>query len=104
VGYDVVWHNGFIGNFDRTTLSPVPFENKRVYPVAVAWKPSANLAAVVTATGQAGAAKGTVFLWNGKSLAPIFNDAEFFFSDVAWDRDGSTLAALASTQTRTFNA
>lgn len=104
VGYDVVWHNGFIGNFNGTTLEPVSFENKHVYPAAVAFKPSDDLAAVVTATAQVGMARGTIFLWDGKSLNPIFSDAEFFFSDVAWDWKGSRFAALASTETRTFNA
>jgi len=60
VGYDVVWHNGFIGTFDGTTLSPIQFDNKRVYPVAVAWNTSAKLAAIGTATAQLGMAKGTV--------------------------------------------
>jgi len=103
VGYDVVWHNGFIGILNGSTLSPVQFDNKHVYPVAVAWKPSADLAAIVTATGQAGMAKGTIFLWDGRSLNPIFSDAGFFFSDVEWDWKGARLAALASTETRTFN-
>lgn len=104
VGYDVVWHNGFIGFFAGAALSPVPFENKHVYPVAVACKPSAGTAAVVTATGQVGMAQGTVFLWDGKSLNPIFSDPEFFFSDVVWTWKGDRLAALASRETRTFNS
>jgi hypothetical protein len=104
VGYDVVWHNGFIGNFNGTTVSPIPFENKHVYPVAVAWKPSADIAAIVTATAQVGMAEGTVFLWNGKSLKSIFSAPEFFFSDVAWGWKSDSLAAIASTETKTFNA
>ncbi len=103
VGYDVVWHNGLIGNFDGTSLSPIQFDNKRVYPVAVAWKTSANIAAIGTATPEPGRAKGTVFLWEEHSLNPIYTDDEYFFSDVAWTRDGNRLAALASTRTRTFN-
>lgn len=104
VGYDVVWHTGFIGDFNGTTVSPVPFENKHVYPVAVAWKPSADIAAIVTATAQVEMAEGTIFLWDGKSLNPIFSDPEFFFSDVVWAWKGDRLAALASKETRTFNS
>jgi WD40 repeat protein len=104
VGYDVVWHNGFIGNFDGTALSSIQFDNKRVYPVAVAWEASAKQAAIVTATGQLGTAKGTVFLWDGRSLKLIYSDDEFFFSDVAWTWKNSRLAALASAETRTFNS
>jgi WD40 repeat protein len=104
VGYDVVWHTGFIGDFNGTTLSAIPFENKHVYPVAVSWKPSADIAAIVTATAQVGMAKGTVFLWNGKSLNSSFIAPDFFFSDVAWTWKGNGLAAIASTETKTFNA
>jgi len=104
VGYDVVWHTGFIGDFNGTTVSPVPFENKHVYPVAVAWKASADIAAIVTATAQVGMAKGTVFFWNGKSLNSIFSAPDFFFSDVAWAWKSDSLAAIASTETKTFNA
>jgi hypothetical protein len=104
VGYDVVWHTGFIGDFNGTTVSPIRFENKHVYPVAVAWNPSADIAAIGTATAQAGMAKGTVFLWNGKSLNSIFSTPEFFFSDVVWAWKSDNLAAIASTETKTFNA
>ena len=104
VGYDVVWHTGFIGEFDGTTLTPIPFENKHVYPVAVSCKPTADVAAIVTATAQVGTAKGTLFLWNGKSLEVIFSAPEFFFSDIAWAWKSGSLAAIASTETRTFNA
>lgn len=103
VGYDVVWHNGFIGNFHRTSLSPIPFDNKRVYPVAVSWSPSGEIAAVVTATTQPGIGKGTVYLWDGRSVKSIYTNNEFFFSTVAWDHKGTRLAALASSATRTFN-
>jgi len=103
VGYDVVWHTGFIGDFNGTTVSPIPFENKHVYPVAVACKPSVDIAAIVTATAQVGMAKGTVFFWNGKSLNSIFSSPEFFFSDVAWAWKSDSFAAIASTETRTFN-
>jgi hypothetical protein len=104
VGYDVVWHTGFIGNLKETTLLPIPFENRQVYPVAVAWKPSSNTAAIVTATGQLGMAEGTVFLWDEKYLHSIINLREYFFSDVAWTRRGDRLAAIAATETRTFSA
>jgi WD40 repeat protein len=104
VGYDIVWHNGLIGNFDGTKLSQIEFDNKHVYPVAATWKLSASLAAIVTATVEGGMARGTVILWDGKSLSPIYNDANFFFSDVAWNWSGSMLAALASTEARTFNS
>lgn len=104
VGYDVVWHNGFIGEFSGSALSQIQFENKYVYPVAAAWNPSSDVAAVVTAIAQVGMGKGEVLQWDGRSLNPIFSDADFFFSDAAWKRNGGTLAALASTETRTFNA
>jgi len=104
VGYDVVWHNGFIGTFDGRTVSPVEFENKNVYPVAVAWKPSADIAAIVTATAQTGTSKGTFFLWDEGSLKPVFTDPEFYFSDATWNQYGEKLAALASTETRAFNS
>jgi hypothetical protein len=48
-------------------------------------------------------AKGTVFFWNGNALNLIFS-APDFFSDVAWTWKSNTLAAIASTETRTFNA
>ncbi len=104
VGYDVVWHNGLIGNFDGTLLSPIQFDNKLVYPVAAAWKTSDNLAAIVTATPEPGTAKGMVFLWDNRSMKSIYTDDDHFFSDIAWTHDGTSLTALASTQTRTFNS
>jgi len=104
VGYDVVWHNGFIGTFDGRSVSPVEFESKNVYPVAVAWKPSAGIAAIATATSRAGIGKGTIYFWNEGSLNPVFADSEFYFSDVAWSQHGELLAAVASTETRTFNS
>jgi WD40 repeat protein len=103
VGYDVVWHNGFIGAFDGSSLSPVQFENKNVYPVTVACHPKEKIAAIGTATTQPGVANGTVFSWNGESLKSIYSDARFFFGALAWDPDGKQLAALASSATRTFN-
>jgi hypothetical protein len=103
VGYDVVWHNGFVGKFDGTVLSPIPFENRRVYPVAVSWKPSAELAALGTATTQPGMGKGSVYLWDGQSLKSIYTNPDFFFGVIAWDSKGACLVALASSATRTFN-
>lgn len=103
VGYDVIWHNGFLGSFDGSTLSPVRLEKKRVYPVAIAWHKSAPLAAIVTSTSQMGVAKGMVFLWKNNSLNEIYSHDRFFFSDVAWNNNGM-LAAIASTKSRTFNS
>jgi hypothetical protein len=103
-GYDVVWHNGFIGYWDGTSVAPIEFENKNTYPVAVRWNPMADTAAVVTATSQPGVGMGCVLVWDGKVLEPIFSDPEFFFSDATWIRNGETLAALAATETRAFNS
>ena len=103
VGYDVVWHTGFIGNFTGLSLSLVPFNNKRVYPVAVAWNPSGKHAAIATATTQPGIGRGSLYLWDGTSLKEVYSNDQFYFSAVAWNRDGKRLAALASTATRTFN-
>ncbi len=104
VGYDVVWHNGLIGRFDGRALSPIQFDNKRVYPVAVAWKRSADLAAIVTGTVEAGIGEGALFLWDEVSLNPVYSSKEFFFSDAAWNEDGTMLAAIASSGARTFNS
>lgn len=103
VGYDVIWHNGYIGAFTGAEVSSVEFENKRVYPVAVSWNPSGRMAAVVTATAQLEMAKGTIHLWDGRSLNSIFTSPEFFFSSVTWNDRGTEMAALASSATRTFN-
>jgi len=103
VGYDVVWHNGFIGVLNGTSISPIQFDNKRVYPVTVAWNPAGELAAIATATTQPGIGKGTLYLWDEKSLKGLYSNDEYFFSAVAWYREGKRLAALASAATRTFN-
>lgn len=103
VGYDVIWHNGFLASFEGSTLSPIRLERKRVYPVAIAWHKSAPLAAIVTSTSQMGVAKGAVFLWENNSLNEIYSHARFFFSDVGWN-DNGMLAAVASTKSRTFNS
>ena len=103
VGYDVVWHNGFIGRFDGKSLTPVEFDSKRVYPVAVAWNPAGTVAAVGTATTELGIGKGTVCVWDRKELKVIYTNPDYFFSAVAWSPDGKRLAALASKATRTFS-
>ena len=103
VGYDVVWHNGFIGVLNGTSISPIQFDNKNVYPVTVAWNPAGELAAIATATTQPGIGKGTLYLWDKESLKRVYSNDQYFFSAVAWDREGKRLAALASNATRTFN-
>lgn len=103
VGYDVVWHNGFIADYDGTAFSPIEFQNRRVYPVTVAWDDLGEVAAIATATTQLGMGQGTIYLWDGEGLGLIYKNAEFFFSSVAWNREGRNLVALASTATRTFS-
>lgn len=104
VGYDVVWHNGLIGIFDGTALAMIQFDNKRVYPVTVAWAPSDDVAAIATATAQPGMGQGAVYLWDGRKLTSIYSNDEFFFSDVVWSPTTKRLAAVASASTRTFNS
>lgn len=103
VGYDVIWHNGVIARFDSRNLSPIQFNNKRVYPVAVSWNPTGQLAAIGTATPQPMMAEGVVYLWDQKALKPIFSSHEFFFTAVAWNKEGTELVALGSSASRTFN-
>jgi len=103
VGYDVIWHNGFIGIFDGQKLTPVQFKNRRVYPVFVQWNPLGDLAAIVTATTEPGVASGIIYLWDGASLRQVYSDSHFFFSRVVWNSGGDGFAALASTGTRTYN-
>jgi WD40 repeat protein len=103
VGYDVIWHNGTIAVYDGRSLSPLEFPNKRVYPVDLAWDPKGEVAAIVTATAQLGEADGSIYLWDGKELQPIFRSREFFFNSVAWNMEGTELVALGSSATRTFN-
>ena len=104
VGYDVIWHKGFIGTFDGKTLSAIQFDNKRIYPVDVSWNHTGEIAALVTATTQPGVGQGVVFLWQQyKSLRPIFRNDEFYFSAVKWNNDRDLMAALGSSTTRTFN-
>ncbi len=104
VGYDVVWHNGVIAEFDGRVLTQVEFENKRVYPTSVKWDPLGREAAVVTATSDVGVGVGRICFWDGKELREVYANDRFFFSHVAWAREGYGLAAVASTATRTFNA
>jgi WD40 repeat protein len=101
VGYDVVWHNGLIGSYDGRSLSPIEFENKRVYPVA--WNPAGTVAAIVTATTEAGVGRGSLYLLDNNSFKEIYANPDCFFNAVAWSPDGNRLAALASKATRTFN-
>jgi WD40 repeat protein len=103
VGYDVIWHNGVISTFDGQNLSPIEFPNKRVYPVAVSWNPKKPVAAIVTAVAQPGMGEGIVYLWDEKALRPIFRNNAFFFSAVAWNKEGTELVALGSSATRAFN-
>jgi WD40 repeat protein len=99
----VVWHNGVIVSFDGKSTSSVEFDNKRVYPVAVSCNPTNQLAAIVTAIAQPGMGEGRLYLSNNGTLRLIFSSNEFFFSTVAWNKDGSQLFALGSSATRTFN-
>jgi hypothetical protein len=103
VGYDVVWHTGLIGKFDGKTLSPIKFENKRVYPVAVRWDSEGKTAVIATATAQAGSGNGQMFLWDGQIFKTIYSSTEFFFSHVSKVPESIKLAGIASTETRTFN-
>jgi hypothetical protein len=103
VGYDIIWHNGEIALFDGENLSHIEFNNKRVYPVAVSWKPSEELAAIVTSTPQYKMGQGGVYLWDRKALRAIFTNDVFFFSAVAWNKEGEDLVALGSSMSRTFN-
>jgi WD40 repeat protein len=102
VGYDVVWHNGFMAQYDGTKLTPINFENNLVYPVAVAWDVAGDLAAVCTTVALPGRGKGSMRLWDGETLTTICESDHYFFSAVAWSRQG-TLLAIASPANRAFN-
>ena len=104
VGYDVVWHNGFIGRYDESGLSPVDFENSHVYPTAVSWDPTGSVAAIATAAPEPPSSQGRIMLWDGQVLREIYRNEDFFFSNVAWSPVGFKLAAVASTETRTFDS
>jgi hypothetical protein len=103
VGYDVVWHNGFMARFDGTNLSPIRFENERVYPVAVRWEPTGRVAAIATSIAYLHSGKGRIILWDGETFREIYSSDEFFFSHIAWAPVGFKLAAIASTEARTFD-
>jgi hypothetical protein len=103
VGYDIVWHTGFIGVFDGSRFLPIEFESKRVYPVTVAWEASGRRAAIGTATTQQGIGKGILYIWEQGSLRQIHSNDNVFFSCVAWESTMERLAGLASSATRTFS-
>jgi hypothetical protein len=103
VGYDILWHNGFIGQFDGEKITPIDFDNRQVYPVAVSWNYSGDLAAICTSVPQPGMGKGSLRIWDGKRLSTVFESKEIFFSAVSWNHHG-TLIALGSTANRTFNS
>jgi hypothetical protein len=98
-GYDIVWHTGFIGQFNGTVLTPVSFENKLVYPVAIAF---GKFVAVCTAVAQAGIGTGSIRLWKDGKLRTIFESDRYYFSAAGWNKRGS-LMALASPANRAFN-
>jgi WD40 repeat protein len=104
VGYEVVWHNGFIGRYDESGLYPVDFENSHVYPTAVSWDPTGRVAAITTAAPEPHASQGRIMLWDGKILREIYRNEDFFFSNIAWSPAGFKLAAVASTEARTFDS
>jgi WD40 repeat protein len=104
VGYDVVWHNGFIGRFDGSGLSPVEFQNSHVYPVAARWDPTGRTAAIATSVAQPQSSEGRIMLWDGDALREIYRNEDFFFSNIAWSPVGFKLAAVASTEARTFDS
>jgi len=103
VGYDVVWHTGYIARFDDTRLSPIKFDTDRVYPIDVSWDPTGRMAAIATSTAQLHSGQGRIVLWNGETFREIYRTVQFFFSDLAWAPVGFELAAIASTEARTFD-
>jgi WD40 repeat protein len=103
VGYDVVWHTGFIGRFDASGLAAIEFENSRVYPIATAWDPTGRMAAIATSVTQLRSGQGKILLWDRETFKEIYSNSEFFFSDLAWAPGGFKLAAIASTEARTFD-
>ena len=99
VGYDIVWHTGIIATFNGTELTPFEFENKQIYPVAVAVGESV---AVCTAVTQPGIGTGSVRLLENEKLRTIYESDQYYFSTLAWNNHGS-LMALGSPANRTFN-
>jgi len=104
VGYDVVWHTGFIGTFDGSNLSPLPFQWTQVYPTAVSWDPTGRTAAIATCVAQPHSGQGRIILWNGETFREIYRNEDFFFTSIAWSPVGFKLAAIASTEARTFDS
>ena len=104
VGYDVVWHNGFMARFDDTRLTPIKFENDHVYPIAVRWAPTGQIAAIATSVAQLHSGQGRIILWDGESFKVIYRSDEFYFSHIAWAPKEFKLAAIASTKARAFNS
>jgi WD40 repeat protein len=104
VGYDIVWHNGFIGRFDLSGLSAIEFENSHVYPIAARWDPTGRIAAIATSIAQLHSGEGRIMLWNGDAAQEIYRCEDFFFSSIAWSPVGFKLAAIASTEARTFDS
>lgn len=103
VGYDVIWHNGFIGTFIEERVSPIAFENRHIYPVAASWCGSGEVAVVATATTQPGSGRGILYLFETDHVKAIFESDKLFFSSAKWNHDGTEFAALASSASRTFN-
>ena len=104
VGYDVVWHNGFIGRFDASGVSPVEFQDTQVYPTAVRWDPTGRVTAIATCIAQLKSGQGRVTLWNGETFREIYRNEDYFFSNIAWSPVGFKLAAIASSEARTFDS
>jgi len=104
VGYDVIWHTGFIGRFDKLGLSSVDFQNLHIYPTAVGWDKTGKVAAIATSTPQPQSGEGRIILWDGHEVREIYRNEEFFFSSIRWSPSRFKLAAIASTDSRTFNS
>ena len=103
VGYDIVWHTGFIARFDGKSLHPIKFENDHVYPVSVAWDATGKVAAIATSAAQPHLGQGKILLWEGEELKEVYRSNEFFFSQIAWSPAEFKFAAIASTDARTFD-
>lgn len=103
VGYDVIWHNGVIARFDDSGLSPVELQDHHVYPTAVSWDPKGRVAAIASSTPQPHSSQGRILLWDRQTFREIYRNEDFFFSSIAWSPVGFKLAAVASTEARTFD-
>jgi hypothetical protein len=104
VGYDVIWHNGFVGRFDKSIVNPLEFRGVQVYPVAVTWDPTGRIAAIATCIAQFHSGQGRLILWDRNVFREIYRNEEFFFTNIAWSPVGFRLAAIASSEARTFNS